>query len=219
MTGAVTLWVTPVLFTALLCLIFGVLRRKVPAALVISCGLFALAGYGVTGSPGQPSKPIADKTTSPPSFDPKAQSEALMFTNQFAPGARWMAMADSFAQRGDFETAAGLLKSAARQYPKDAEIWVMLGNVLAAHAQSADAPAVQLAFRNAAKINPDSPSLLYIRGVEAVQSNDLATATAAWRKLLDTGAKSAPWRADVEQLLMLTQRRQAEMQQAESAKP
>ncbi len=203
-------WLIPIGFVGILCLIFMLLRRKVAMTLVLSCGLFALAGYGITGSPGLGSKPVPEKPKLDVKFDPESQSESLMFVDRFSPGARWMAMADSFAQRGDLKTAATTLNAAARLYPNDAEIWMMQGNVLAAYAQSSDAPAAQYAYRKAAAINPNNPTLLYMRGVEAVGRNDYANAIKSWETLLQTGPKTGAWRADVEQLILLSRRRAAE---------
>ncbi len=207
-------WLIPIGFVGILCCIFIILRRKVATALVLSCGLFALAGYGITGSPGLGGKPVLQKPKSDVAFDPEARSEALTFVDKFSPGARWMAMADSFARRGDLKTAAATLNAATRLYPNDAEIWVMQGNVLSAYAQSADAPAALYAYRKAAMINPNNPSLLYMRGVEAVQRNDLAVAIQSWETLLQTGPKSGDWRADVERLVLLSRQRAARLQTA-----
>jgi cytochrome c-type biogenesis protein CcmH len=204
-----TIWLIPIAFVAALCAIFAILRRAVPVMIIASCGLFALAGYGLTGAPGLSGKPVAAKPPLRQDFDPSQASEALMFVDRFAPSSRMMAMADSFARQGDFKMAAGLLTSAARQYPKDAEIWVMLGRVLAAHAKTEAAPAAQMAFRQAEIINPETPSLLYMRGVEAVQRNDMPAAEKAWGTLLNTGQKSASWRADIEKLLALVRENQA----------
>jgi cytochrome c-type biogenesis protein CcmH len=213
-------WMVPILCALLFCALFWfLLRRTMPVVLVASVGLFALAGYVWTGTPGMPGVSVA--TTVPPQveFDPNKASQALQFTDRFSASARWMAMADNFAQRGNFDTAAGLLVSATRQYPKDAEIWVMLGNILEAKAGTPNSPPALLAFRNAARINPDSPSLLYRAAMMQLESGDLPAAIASWERLLAVSPKSAGWRSDVERIVTLAKQRVASQQSGAKALP
>jgi cytochrome c-type biogenesis protein CcmH len=206
-------WIVPSLAVLIFCALFAILlRRTVPISLVASVGVFALAGYAWTGMPGMPGVTVANTIAPQTEFDPTKTSQALQFTNRFSAGARWMAMADSFAQRGNFDMAAGLLVSAVRQYPNDAEIWVMLGNILEAKAGKPNSPPANLAFRNAAKINPDSPSLLYRAAMMQLEAGDLPAAIASWERMLVVGPKSAAWRSDVERIVVLAKQRAAKTQ-------
>jgi cytochrome c-type biogenesis protein CcmH len=192
-------------------LFFGALalrNRAIPATFFAACALFALAGYGISGSPALPARTV-QPTQKKVTVADSEPTGLLQFADRFAPSARWMAMADSFARRGNTQFASELLLRAAKLYPKDADIWVMQANILMLHSDSAKSPAVGYAFAKAAAINPDAPGLLYAQGIMGLENEDLPATQRAWRRLLQTAPANAPWRPEIESLQKLVDARLA----------
>ncbi|WP_260928354.1 tetratricopeptide repeat protein [Novosphingobium sp. 9] len=93
-----------------------------------------LAGYAVQGRPDLPDRP-----TDPVQAD--ADNPGLLVdlrrkvTNSTIPPLnRWVIVSDALARNGDYVSAAGILRGAIEEDPKNSEAWLALGNALLMHA-------------------------------------------------------------------------------------
>lgn len=159
--------------------------------------LFGISGYALQGHPGQPGAP------SPPSQDARSGDEALIKAREAmgassGEGGKWMILADSFARQGQYRAAADMLGNAVKQNPKDADLWVALGNALVEHSDGTITPAAQFAFQKAANIDPTHPGPPFFMGLALAQSGRLVDARAVWQQLLDRSPPGAPWRDDLQ---------------------
>ncbi|MGZ8331924.1 MAG: tetratricopeptide repeat protein [Allosphingosinicella sp.] len=101
-----------------------------------------------------------------------------------------------------------MIRSALREHPDNAILWVGYGNALVVHSGGLITPAAQLAFERAAALAPDHPAPRFFFGLALAQSGRLDEAERIWRALVATAPADAPWRAQVEQQLeMLRQAR------------
>ena len=162
--------------------------------------LAGIAGYALQGSPGQPGAP------KPPVETAQTADEALIAQRQamgsaFGSGQSWMIVADGLSRRGQYGAAAQVLRSAIRQSPRDADLWVALGNALVGHGDGFISPAAQFAFQRAADIAPDHPGPPFFMGLALAQSGRLVEARTVWAQLLAQTPKDASNRADLEQRL------------------
>lgn len=158
--------------------------------------LVGIAGYALQGSPGQPGAPKA------PVENKRAADEALVkqrqqMGDQFAQGQSWLILADGLARQGQYGAAAEVLRKGTQQFPKDADLWVSLGNALVGHSDGIITPAAQFAFQNAATIAPDHPGPPFFMGLALAQSGRLADARVMWAELLRRSPADAPYRADL----------------------
>jgi cytochrome c-type biogenesis protein CcmH len=158
--------------------------------------LVGIAGYALQGHPslaGAPKAAIENK---------RAADEALLkqrqqMGDQFAQGQSWMILADGLARQGQYGAAAEVLRKGTQQFPKDADLWVSLGNALVGHSDGIITPAAQFAFQKAATIAPDHPGPPFFMGLALAQSGRLADARAMWAELLRRSPADAPYRADL----------------------
>ena len=162
--------------------------------------LLGLAGYALQGSPGQPGAP------KPPVENPGTADAALIAQRQamgsaFGSGQSWLVVADGLSRQGQFGAAAQVLRTAVHQNPKDADLWVALGNALIGHGDGFISPAAQFAFQRAATISPTHPGPPFFMGLALAQSGRLAEARVIWARLLEQAPKEASYRADLESRL------------------
>lgn len=191
-------WVFVILIAAV---VFGLLAfvLKMPRAgweLSGAALLVGIAGYALQGSPGQPGAPKA------PVENKRAADEALVkqrqqMGDQFAQGQSWLILADGLARQGQYGAAAEVLRKGTQQFPKDADLWVSMGNALVGHSDGLITPAAQFAFQKAASIAPDHPGPPFFMGLALAQSGRLADARAMWAELLRRSPDDAPYRADL----------------------
>ena len=162
--------------------------------------LLGLAGYALQGSPGQPGAP------KPPVENPGTADAALITQRQtmgsaFGSGQSWLIVADGLSRQGQYGAAATVLRNAVQKNPKDADLWVALGNALVGHGDGFISPAAQFAFQRAATISPTHPGPPFFMGLALAQSGRLAEARAIWAKLLEQAPKEASYRGDLESRL------------------
>ncbi|MFY8193795.1 MAG: tetratricopeptide repeat protein, partial [Novosphingobium sp.] len=93
--------------------------------------------------------------------------------------------------------AAEVLRKGTQQFPKDADLWVSLGNALVGHSDGMITPAAQFAFQKAANIDPAHPGPPFFMGLALAQTGRLADARAMWAELLKRSPADAPYRADL----------------------
>jgi len=155
-----------------------------------------IAGYALQGHPSMPGAPKA------PVENKRAADEAMIKQRQqmgdsFAQGQSWLILADGLARQGQFGAAAEVLRKGAEQFPKDADIWVSMGNALVGHSDGLITPSAQFAFQKAATIAPDHPGPPFFMGLALAQSGRLAEARTIWAELLERSPAAAPYRADL----------------------
>jgi cytochrome c-type biogenesis protein CcmH len=159
--------------------------------------LFGIAGYALQGHPGQAGAPHPAAETA------KIADAALLKERQqmgaaYGQGQSWLVLADALTRQGQFGAAADVLRSALAKSPRDADLWVALGNALVGHSDGMITPAAQFAFQKAADIAPDHPGPPFFMGLALAQTGRLAEARTLWAQLLARTAPEAPYRADLE---------------------
>lgn len=175
---------------------------RVALQLLASALLVAMAGYAWQGQPGLAGKPV------PPPKRQKLPDTAFAgargdLLGRFDTAARWLTIADSYHRSGDTQNAVGIIRAGLRAHPRDAELWVGLGNALLIHGGGRMSPAAELAFERASRFAPDHPGPKFFYGLALAQTGKLDEAERIWRQLLATGAADAGWRPIVEQNLAL----------------
>jgi cytochrome c-type biogenesis protein CcmH len=168
--------------------------------LLASALLLACAGYAWQGSPGLAGAPKAPPENEEIPDSAFAQMRQDML-GRFDTADRWLTIAEGFQRRGDTQGAAGLIRSALREHPDNAILWIGYGNALVIHSGGLVTPAAELAFQRAATLAPDHPAPRFFFGLALAQSGRLDEAERIWRSLIDNAPADAPWRAQVEQQL------------------
>lgn len=154
--------------------------------------VFGLAGYAWQGSPEQPAAP------KPPSVSANDSGEAVVAARRSLfdtgmPPADYLILSDAFARRGDYETAAGILKGRLDNNPVHGEGWLALGNALVEHAGGNVTPAAAEAYARAEEAIPGHPGPSFFLGAALLRSGDLRGARGVWQRLLDSSPDDAPW--------------------------
>lgn len=179
---------------ATLGLLWAVRLRGPLLMLAAAALLFGAAGYALQGRPGLRGTPRTQADE--PAAVPLTNARHLFF-GTFAPGERWLIMADSYARSGDTRGAAQIVQAALAAHPNDPELWVGFGNALLDHSRLLT-PAARFAFFRAIEIAPDSPAPRFFLGLALMRSGDSAGALAEWRAILAKAPKDAAWRPLVE---------------------
>jgi len=180
--------------------------------------LFGISGYALQGHPGQPGAPQA------PVENAKLADATLLKQRQqmgagFGQGQSWLVLADALTRQGQFGAAADVLRNALAKSPRDADLWVALGNALVGHTDGVITPAAQFAFRKAANIAPDHPGPPFFMGLALAQAGRLAEARAMWAELLARSPADAPYRTDLQERLSRLDSMIAEQAQMQGAMP
>jgi len=156
--------------------------------------LIGASGYALQGRPGLSGSPRAAAANR--EVVPLTGARDAFF-GEFTPSGHWLLLSDSMARRGDTADAAGILRSAVREHPRDVALWVGLGNALVDHAGMLT-PAAQLAYERAVELAPGHPAAPFFSGLALARSGDRAGALALWREILAEAPADASWRPMVE---------------------
>ena len=194
MTWLVVLLAAAAVFAAL------VLVCKLPRSgweLVGAALLVGVAGYALQGHPGRPG------AAKPPVETLETADEAMLQQRQsmgeaFGAGQTWLIIADGMSRRGQYASAAQILRKGVQESPSDPDLWVALGNALVAHSEGFISPAAQFAFQRAATIAPQHPGPPFFMGLALAQSGRLPEARTIWAELLSRAPAEAPWKTDLE---------------------
>jgi len=192
-------WVLIILIAAA---VFGVMAflLKLPRSgweITGAALLFGISGYALQGHPGQAGAPQA------PVENAKLADQTLIKQRQemgaaFGQGQTWLVLADALTRQGQYGAASDVLRNALAKSPKDADLWVALGNALVGHTEGVITPAAQFAFQKAANIAPDHPGPPFFMGLALAQTGRLAEARTLWAELLARSSADAPYRADLQ---------------------
>jgi cytochrome c-type biogenesis protein CcmH/NrfG len=177
--------------------------------LVASALLLAMAGYAWQGSPGldgRPTRPPAERAETPDGGIPELRRQ--MF-GRFNTADRWLILADSYQRRGDTRSSAGAARAGLKAHPRNATLWVGLGNALVAHAGGLLTPAAELAFRRAIELAPAHPGPKFFFGLALAQNGQLDAGERLWTQALAEAPPTIGWRPVVERQLELLRRAKA----------
>ena len=187
------------------------LKRDKGALQFLGAALFlALAGYAWQGHAGMGGHPKAARAHEPVPASEFAKTREEML-GRFDRAAQWLTMAEGYQRRGDTENGVEIIRAGIRANPRDADLWVGLGNALVIHNDGLMSPAAELAFRRAAEIAPDHPGPRYFFGLALAQAGQLDEAERIWRQLLAEAPPGAEYRTMIEERLQVLQQ-QREMQ-------
>lgn len=157
--------------------------------------LLGLAGYALQAKPALPAAPKQAQVLD------RSDGENLVvarksFGGKDPPG-RFQIIADGLTRQGQFGNAAGILRGAVRDDPRDAEAWLAMANALVAHAEGNPTPASDYAYARSESADPDYAAPPFFMGVMKVRDGDLRAAHALWQKSLERTPPEAPWRPEL----------------------
>lgn len=173
--------------------------------LVAAALLIGLAGYAWQGSPSQAGSPMRGAAQDN-AFDEDVATLRKNMGERFSEAGQWLVLSDAFNRQGKHEDAANVLRVGLRQYPKDANLWLGLGNALIVHGNGVMSPAAEFAFRKAIDLAPEQPAPAYFFGLALAQSGQPQQAEKIWRELLARAPADAEWRGDLETNLGILER-------------
>ena len=168
----------------------GAMLKRAAAALLVGA-----SGYALQGRPGLPGSP---HTVAEPKTVISLAAARHVFFGDFTGSEHWLLMSESLASRGNTADAAGILRSAVREHPGDAELWIGYGNALVDHA-GVLTPAAEFAYERAAELAPGHPAPLFFLALALARSGDRESAVKLWKQLLVAAPADASWRPMVEQ--------------------
>ncbi|EGD57724.1 tetratricopeptide TPR_4 [Novosphingobium nitrogenifigens DSM 19370] len=158
--------------------------------------LFGIAGYALQGHPDMPGAPKA-AVENQKVADAELIKQRQQMGAQFGKGQSWLIVSDALTRAGQYRAAADFLGRAVQDNPRDADLWVALGNALIGHSEGMISPAAQFAFRRAAQIDPNHPGPPFFMGLALAQSGKLNEARDMWVGLLRRAPADAPYRPDL----------------------
>ena len=176
---------------------------------LLVAGLFlASAGYAWQGRPGLAGSPKRARAAQQLPDSPFTQTRQAML-GRFDTADRWLTISEGFQRRGDTRGAAGVIRSALREHPDNAVLWLGYADALVTHARGLITPAAELAFQRSIALAPKHPAPRFFLGLALAQSGRLDEGARIWRDLLDSAPADASWRPMVEQQLQLLEQARA----------
>lgn len=156
--------------------------------------LFGLAGYGLQGSPSQAGAPGAPRNAAP-AADPALVGERPQLGDGYGAGRDMLVISDALMRGGQYANAANLLAGALRRQPDNPDLWLGLGNALAAHAEGRLTPAARHAYERAIALAPEQPGGRFFLGLLLLRQGEIEEARQLWAEAVARGPEDAPWRA------------------------
>ncbi len=153
-----------------------------------------LAGYALQASPDVPGAPHANTADRGDAAWALVDERKSMIGSEAKSRNDKLIVADGFARRGQYADAAGILRVAIADNPRDAEVWLALGNALVEHTGGALTEPALLAYRRAAEFDSDGIGPGYFLGLALIRQGRLGEAAALWRATLESAAPDAAGR-------------------------
>jgi cytochrome c-type biogenesis protein CcmH len=178
--------------SALALWIMGVRRGLFQAA--AAALLFGATGYALQGHPGLAGSPAGGSSTA--EIVPLTQARHAFYGN-FTGEDSWLRMSEGLARSGNSEDAVNILTNAVHRYPRNAQLWVGLGNALVDHSRGLTPPAV-FAYERASELSPGYPGPGFFYGLALARSGDRQGAVTVWTQILANAPAKASWRPLVE---------------------
>jgi cytochrome c-type biogenesis protein CcmH len=147
--------------------------------------LLGLAGYTLQASPDLPGAPAAQSQQAYQDDWQMLDSRHLLVGTALQSRSDMLVTADAYASRGQFENAAGFLRGALEQDPRDFEAWLALGNVLTEQADGALTQASVYAYREASVLAPTNPAPGYFLGLALIRQGRMMEARGTWTSALE----------------------------------
>jgi cytochrome c-type biogenesis protein CcmH/NrfG len=200
MTEAMLTWGAVVLLAAGLgaLMLRGSFDQRSRVLVVVAVVALGLAGYAVDGRPGLAASPAPQMTPDRASTSEFEESRKALLANAGDTGA-WLTMSDALVREGRSKDAIDGLQAALKTMPKDADLWVGLGQAMTMHAGGFVTPAARLAFDRANVLDPENPAPHYFLGLAWLQAGDAKAALAEWVALRAKSPDDAPWVPDLDQ--------------------
>ena len=152
--------------------------------------MFGLAGYAWQGFPGMPSAPRSaespDERASPALIDARRE-----FFDNAGPPSRYVLTGDTYARRGEFETAAGFYRNAVAENPNDGEGWLALAVALVEYSDGHGTPAALYAYQRARDALPGNPAVGYFAALPELRAGRLLETRDLWAEALAGASKNA----------------------------
>ena len=155
--------------------------------------VFGLAGYAWQGSPGYLSSPRAASDTATRANPDLINARAEFFDASHLPS-RFVLTGDTYARRGDYETASGFYRNAVTENPDDGEAWLALGVALVEYSGGRGTPAALYAYQQARDALPGNPATGYFAGLPEVRSGRFPEAREIWAEALASASDRAEGR-------------------------
>ena len=153
-----------------------------------------LAGYALQASPGLRGSPTANTSDHGDAAWALVDERKSMMASEEASRNPKLIVADGYARRGLYSDAAGILRGALADNPRDAEAWLALGNALVEHTGGVLTEPALFAYRRAAELDSDGIGPGYFLGLALIRQGRLGQAAALWRATLGSAAPDAAGR-------------------------
>ena len=171
---------------------FGKIGRQ-PLEVTAAALLIGMAGYAFTGAPNMPGSPKQSDADIGGAATPIPAS-----VTDNASTAEFLQSIDQLVQSRQTREAADRVKARIAKDPKDADLWVALGQALFAHSNGNMSAAAENAFNRAAEIAPNHPGPPFFMGFALAQAGKYDEAAAIWRALLARAQPDSSWKPDLE---------------------
>lgn len=196
-----------IIIIAMAAAIFGLLWKlggvpRVSYELIGAALLLGMAGYAWQGHPGTPGSPLKSRQITA-DIDPSLVAQRKAMMGQFGTSAQWLDTADTYGRLGSTRAAVAVMQGGVEANPRNADLWVGMGNALVNHGGGMISPAAQMAFDRAAKLSPEHPAPPFFMGMALAQSGQFDRAAEMWGRLLMRAPADAPWREDLEMRLAM----------------
>jgi len=152
-----------------------------------------LAGYALQARPDVPAAPAAGTAMRQAPGQQWRELRQEMIGWEGRSDARTLITADAFAARGDYATAASLLRIAVGEDPRDGEAWLALANSLVEHADGLLTAPARLAYARAAAQPGTALAAGYFLGLNQLRGGDIIGGRETW---IATLAKVPPVTAE-----------------------
>jgi hypothetical protein len=181
-------------FSAGLLLALGVRRGMwsiVGAALMIGA-----IGYAAQGSPMLPAHPVEANALAI-EVDPGITDLRGAIFGRYGEDIIYFTASDALQRTGETTSAVKLLLGAIHHKGGDPALWTELGTALSTHDGGYVSPASLLAFRQAARLAPNSPGPPFFEGLAYVRAGDFPSAQPLWARALTLTPTDADYRPQI----------------------